>query len=305
MLQGTLHVKPTGAHPTSRLLAAGGRSGPAQLDAPKCELCIVYDNLADTFGKGGLSLPSVTDISSKFDIQEGLATPLRYSELRLAPSAVRLVVAPLTAAPSMVEQAVEVSDSIRRIIPTGYVVLENDPSLFHVTLFHTSQAFDPRPDPFDPSPDLSTDPQSRPVITPQLLDHELQTVHGLAASVGPINLEVYRVVFADSGTLLLCSIDRSGQLTRLRQQLRASFPGASTKQTSTMHVSLLRVLTPQQLSPDVIRDIQEACDTWTERLRGRTFTLDRLWHIREHIFAAVTGKRVEIRLAEPQVATFR
>lgn len=33
------------------------------------------------------------------------------------------------------------------------------------------------------------------------------------------------VVLADSGTLLLCSIDRRADITKLRQSLRAAHPG--------------------------------------------------------------------------------
>jgi hypothetical protein len=38
-------------------------------------------------------------------------------------------------------------------------------------------------------------------------------------------LQVSSVVLADSGTLLLCSIDRRADITKLRQSLRAAHPG--------------------------------------------------------------------------------
>ena len=39
-------------------------------------------------------------------------------------------------------------------------------------------------------------------------------------------LQVHSLVFASSGALLLCCVDRSSQLAELRQRMRTTFPGA-------------------------------------------------------------------------------
>lgn len=61
-------------------------------------------------------------------------------------------------------------------------------------------------------------------------------------------LQVRRLVMANSGTLLLCNVDRTGDLAALRQQLKAGFPHGPVKQPTIMHASLLRLLTPRQLT---------------------------------------------------------
>jgi hypothetical protein len=38
-------------------------------------------------------------------------------------------------------------------------------------------------------------------------------------------MQVHSVVFANSGTLLLCLVDTTGQLAGLRQKIREAFPG--------------------------------------------------------------------------------
>ncbi len=38
-------------------------------------------------------------------------------------------------------------------------------------------------------------------------------------------MQVHSVVFANSGTLLLCLVDTTGQLAGLRQRIREAFPG--------------------------------------------------------------------------------
>ena len=40
--------------------------------------------------------------------------------------------------------------------------------------------------------------------------------------------QVHSLVFASSGALLLCCVDRSSQLADLRQRMRSTFPGVFT-----------------------------------------------------------------------------
>jgi hypothetical protein len=68
--------------------------------------------------------------------------------------------------------------------------------------------------------------------------------------------QVYRLVLADSGTLLLCCVDPTGAVEELRAQLGERFPGAPSRQTATLHITLLRILTPRVLTPQERTSIQ-------------------------------------------------
>lgn len=91
-------------------------------------------------------------------------------------------------------------------------------------------------------------------------------------------IQVYKLMLSDSGTLLLCCINRDGGLEKLRAALRKVFPGAPKQQTNTMHMSLLRILTPQQLTKDDTWWLEGELEKWTEPLKGRTFVVDQLWY---------------------------
>ena len=90
-------------------------------------------------------------------------------------------------------------------------------------------------------------------------------------------LQVHRVLIADSGTLLVCLTDRDANLNYLRQELRRAFPGAPTRQTQIIHVSVLRLLTAEQLSPEERQRLQAVCDDYTQKLRGVQMTATELW----------------------------
>lgn len=91
-------------------------------------------------------------------------------------------------------------------------------------------------------------------------------------------MQVDRVLLADSGTLLVCLTDSNGQLTQLRGNLRKSFPGAPGRQTQIVHVSVLRLLTAQQLSTGDRHILQAVCDAFTSKLRGVQITaITELW----------------------------
>ena len=63
---------------------------------------------------------------------------------------------------------------------------------------------------------------------------------------------------------------------RLHTALHAC-TGAPRKQAAILHSTLLRILTPRQLEPDVIAAIQEQCQRWTQQLRGTTLSITRAW----------------------------
>ena len=85
------------------------------------------------------------------------------------------------------------------------------------------------------------------------------------------------MLLADSGTLLVCLLDPNDSLANLRQDLRTAFPGAPTRQTQIIHVSVLRVLTARQLSVDDRQRVQAVCDDYTQKLQGLQVTATELW----------------------------
>ena len=85
------------------------------------------------------------------------------------------------------------------------------------------------------------------------------------------------MLLADSGTLLVCLADPNGSVAKLRQDLSTAFPGAPTRQTQIIHVSVLRVLTARQLSADDRQRLQAVCDDYTHKLQGHQVTATELW----------------------------
>lgn len=57
------------------------------------------------------------------------------------------------------------------------------------------------------------------------IEQELQICEGLASTCGHIKLDFERVVFTDTGTLLLTWVDPSGRIEPMREKFRAQFPG--------------------------------------------------------------------------------
>ena len=80
------------------------------------------------------------------------------------------------------------------------------------------------------------------------------------------------MLLADSGTLLVCLADPNGSVAKLRQDLSTAFPGAPTRQTQIIHVSVLRVL----IAYDRQR-LQAVCDDYTQKLQGHQVTATELW----------------------------
>ena len=118
-------------------------------------------------------------------------------------------------------------------------------------------------------------------------------------------LQIHSVVFADSGSLLLLFTDSTGLVHALRKRLKLTFPGlgltptsqpqlkmhllgfhpfcpfpvgAADKQPSILHVTLARLLSPDQMKREEIDRVTQACKRWTEHLRGKRFSPDALWY---------------------------
>ena len=103
--------------------------------------------------------------------------------------------------------------------------------------------------------------------------------------------QAHSVVFASSGTLLLCCVERTAALPALRRKCRATFPGAARKQSSIMHVTLGRVLTAEPLPEAVAARISNKAAEWSARVRGMQWNPPELTHIQEESFSTVAGPR--------------
>ncbi|KAL4441797.1 hypothetical protein ABPG77_003713 [Micractinium sp. CCAP 211/92] len=275
-------------------------------------LAAVYDDMAEKFVQHGLNLPAVEAMRQYFrNLGEGSGDPepLEYEAfpVPLPPGAVRLGViffqecnAQLA---DMVQQAAQ---EVLSVLPEGCLAHANKPSHYHITVYMSSQPHTLRPDPFNPKEGgLSVDgsPQEQAESArpdPATLARETEAFRAAAASTAGPELEVHRLLMADSGTLLLCSVDRSGNLAKLRKKLRQAFLGGPPKQPTIVHASIARLLSADQLSREQIDRIQAVCDKWTEQLRGIRFSPDQCYHIQaralgcENTFTTVEGPRVPL-----------
>ncbi|PRW57675.1 hypothetical protein C2E21_3465 isoform B [Chlorella sorokiniana] len=284
-------------------LAAKVAVSEAQQSDPRL-LAAVYDDMAAKFAEHGLNLPAVAAMQQYFDNLEGEgeARPLEYSRfpVPLPPGSVRLGVIFFQEfnrqLADMVHQAAQ---EVVAALPPGCKFHVNRPSHYHLTIYMTSQPHTLRPNPFDPAagglPEGSAEEQAAAAKPdPDNLKREIEAFRVAAAGTDAPRFEVHRLLMADSGTLLLCSVDHSGHLAQLRKRLRHAFPGGPPKQSTIVHASIARVLTPSQLSKEHIAAVQEVCDRWTSRLRGQRFDPDRISFIQEHTFTTVEGPRVPL-----------
>ncbi|KXZ42060.1 hypothetical protein GPECTOR_213g430 [Gonium pectorale] len=67
---------------------------------------------------------------------------------------------------------------------------------------------------------------------------------------------------------------------------------------SIIHSSLLRIVSPEPLGPPAVAAIASACERWTARLRGATYSPASMWFVREAEFSTVVGEREIMPLAD-------
>ncbi len=103
----------------------------------------------------------------------------------------------------------------------------------------TSQPYDLRPDPYH-APDGRWDPTKSPAPHPDVIHAEYRDIETIAAASPAPLLQVYRFVLTNTGTLLLCCTEQEGHVARLRQQFTKVFVGGPVKQSTILHISLLR-----------------------------------------------------------------
>ncbi|KAL4856029.1 hypothetical protein ACK3TF_003469 [Chlorella vulgaris] len=274
-------------------------------------LAAVYDDMAAKFSGHGLNLPAVDAMRQYFENLEGSgeAVPLDYDKfpVPLPPGAVRLgVIFFQECNRQLAELVAQAADEVIAALPGGCKSHTNKPSHYHITVYMTSQPHTLRPDPFNQaSGGLRLDGTPREQAEsarpdPRQLAREVEAFRLAAAASSAPRFEVHRLLLADSGTLLLCSVDHTGHLAQLRKRLRNAFPGGPPKQSTIVHASIARVLTPQQLTAEQIQRVQAVCDKWTERLQGLRFDPDRIFHIQacalgcEQTFTTVEGPRIPL-----------
>mmetsp|Transcript_36308 Transcript_36308/g.102595 ORF Transcript_36308/g.102595 Transcript_36308/m.102595 type:complete len:266 (+) Transcript_36308:389-1186(+) len=257
--------------------------------------------------KGGLNVQSIQDFRKYFDGLSGPGTapawgspwPKQYTQLErpdgpLPFPTVRLVVIPLEDSPSLVSAAAAATREVVSALPPGDMFL-NARNSYHVTLFHTSGLFDPVTDPlqFDGGLPAGLAPCDRPCSSLVTLEAERERVESLAARTAAPQLEVDRVVFADSGVLLLLLLEvETNSVVEIRRNAREVLPGMPAKVPSIIHVSLMRYLSPARLSPEQIQRLQYVCKKWTDQMRGKRFTPSNLWYVQEKEFSTIAGNRV-------------
>ncbi|PNH06223.1 hypothetical protein TSOC_007410 [Tetrabaena socialis] len=277
--------------------------GPVSQEAQR--LAAVYKKMADEFTNGDLDPAVIGQLRGWFHGLEGKADtpwPRRYTELEepLRFGAVRLLVVPLDESPAVLRIAAGVTADVMRLLPLGAKVFANSRGNYHSTIFHTSQPTDPRADPTlpDGGVDLSLRPAQRRTMTPAEWGHELETMRRLVSETPVPVLRLERVVQAASGVLLLTwtEVGEGAVIPDLRRRLREAFPGASTKQATIIHSSMLRI---------AVAAISAAAERWSARLRGTRYSPAALWLIRETEFSTIAGEREVLTLADPAAAPRR
>ncbi|KAL3131840.1 hypothetical protein ABBQ38_007553 [Trebouxia sp. C0009 RCD-2024] len=260
------------------------------------DLCSTYNGMSDKFLNQGLNLSFISLIRERYR-QEGTSgnlSPIQYSHfpVPLGPNTVRLIVIPIyQASQQLVAKITLLCAAFNKVLPQGMEVYTNVPERWHITVFHTSQFDDTRPHPLKPvEPDLQrSEPAQHVMPTSANLQQEQETVQMVVSKSQPLVLEVCKVLLADSGTLLVCLTDSRGQLAQLRQNLKGAFPGAPSRQTQIVHVSVLRLLTAEQLSKHDRHALQAVCNAFTDRLKGMQITAAELWYVCESVFSNIEG----------------
>lgn len=285
-------------------------SDDAQRDPEKLKQ--VYDSMEDRFLELGLNVAAVEAQSTYFNTvrcEEGMleqrivVQPLHYEQFvpkPLPPRSVRLCVAFLADSNLSDDLHKAACDIFAQGLTSDHSHHTSWPSHYHVTIFMTSQPHDMRPNPFHEQ--VHNTPTN---IGPRLdiLEREIQTMRDIVGTVSePITLEVYKILLADSGTLLLCLMDisESQSIYRIRKGFRESFPGAPRKQSTIYHMTLGRIVTPTQLQREQRERIQQLCSTWSETLQGRRCVVNELHHVIEEQFTTVFGERTSLSLGDCQ-----
>ena len=267
-------------------------------------LAMAYDDMATKFSTQGFNTAAISAMRQYFTNTEGPgeAHPLNYAHFPapLPSGAVRLsLVFFQRANPSLASLVHRAASDIISALPPGTKIHLNDPGHYHITIYMTSQPHTIRPSPLIPGnflPENLTPEELYDQAKPTDLEGELTALRREVACTNAPTFKVHRLVMADSGTLLLCSVDTTGTMAGLRKRLKRAFPGGPPRQSTIFHASIARVLTPEQLSKESILKIQEKCDQWSDRLRNMEFEVDALHYVMEEKFTTVEGPTYRLPL---------
>eukprot|EP01025_Chloroclados_australasicus_P034078 TRINITY_DN348_c0_g1_i5.p1 TRINITY_DN348_c0_g1~~TRINITY_DN348_c0_g1_i5.p1 ORF type:complete len:334 (-),score=25.96 TRINITY_DN348_c0_g1_i5:483-1484(-) len=266
------------------------------LDKGQQALANVYETLSTKFTEKGLNIDEIEKVQSWF---EGLGTDSVNALEYTNPSSPlpylsnRLLAITLEDDLYICRRGTELIQMIKNSLPPGTDVFANKEEYFHVTLFHTSHPSDVRADPIEPSGgvDLTQPNHRRQEATAGQLKREREEIQDVVEVSKPPKLEIDRAVMTQGGVLIICWLDRSGSIRRIRQTCRNSFPGAAKKQSQIIHTSLLRILTANQLDDDIIGKIDKICKQWTRENRGLSLIPHKLWYVHERSFSTIKGDR--------------
>eukprot|EP00210_Caulerpa_lentillifera_P001830 g1760.t1 len=214
------------------------------------ELRKVYGNMEENFKTQNLNLEFISSMG-KFYVETG-ETEVKALPYE-SPHACRLIVLPMDYTPELAQKLFHAASTVLEVLPKDLKVFQNPAEILHITLFHTS-----RPDSLMAA---ELDAKSE-----QYLINEKEKAQAiLEASVKP-HLVFDRITLAESGVLLALWVDETEVCFDLRNQLRAEFPDAPSKQTSILHSSLFRIITPSKLEKDIQEKVCEVCHRVSEEL---------------------------------------
>jgi hypothetical protein len=268
-------------------------------------LAMANDDMATKFSTQGFNTAAIFAMRQYFSNVEGPgeAHPLNYADFPnapLPPGAVRLsLVFFQKANPSLASLVHRAAREVISALPSGTKIHLNDPGHYHITIYMTSQPHTLRPSPLISGNSLSeslTPEELYEQAKPTDFNEELTVLRREAAITKAPTFKVHRLLMADSGTLLLCSVDTTGTMAGLRRRLKEAFPGGPPRQSTIFHASVARVLSPEQLDAESRKKIQEICDQWSDRLRGMEFTVDALDYVMEEKFTTVEGPTYSLPL---------
>jgi hypothetical protein len=120
---------------------------------------------------------------------------------------------------------------------------------------------------------------------------ELRAMQQLVASTAAPTLLFERVLLATSGTLLMTWVDPQETVEKMRTAIWKRFPGSCKKQPNIIHTSLARVASPGQLTPELRKQVDALCCSWTERLRGQQLSCSNAWFVFEQEFSTIQGDK--------------
>ena len=283
-----------------------------QIDAEK--LSNLYDSMANKFVEEGLNLDAVGAMAQYFAVEGDQARPLAYEEfpVPLPENSVRLFVLFLKKHRNehLAKMAYDAAREIEKNMPAGFLIHLNEPQHYHMTVYMTSQPFDIRSNPFSTDIDGNTDTDGNTnastitnigssiyAPTEEVIEQEINAMREVVETMPAIVLHVYRLLLADSGTLILCFVEKSVDscVFGLRKAAREAFPGGPIRQSTIYHVSLGRIVSKKQLDRKDRDRLREICDRWNDTLKGLEFKATEVSYVMERKFTTVDGPTVSLR----------